>query len=104
MKRTSFERFDLVSVSTTRNVKWMVDLPGRVTDPNGLWSIVCTFPKSGQLLLQKGTALIKIPASDVRKTANYEIGQVINKLDNTNEYLNILEKTNERPGSTQKKP
>jgi hypothetical protein len=108
MKRTTFERFDLVSISTTQGVKWMVDLPGKLTKPEGIWSIICTLPKSGRLLLQKGTALILIPASDVRKVANYEVGQIFDKLDDSNTYLNNLEKQDERnvqrPGSTTQKP
>ena len=81
MKRTTFEQFDVVSLITTKNVKWMIDLPGRVPDPDGSWTIVCTYPASGLLLLQKGTAMIRVPASDVRKLANYNVQRVFDKLD-----------------------
>ena len=85
MKRTTYERFDLVSLVTTKNVKWLIDLPGKMPDPKGAWSIICIFPKSYELLLQKDSALIRAPISDVRKIANYEIGKVFEELENLNE-------------------
>lgn len=83
MKRTTFEQFDIVRITTTRNVKWLMDLPGQVPDPNGLWSIVCTYPKSGEILIQKQTALARIPISDVVKVANYSLDKVFEKLEET---------------------
>jgi hypothetical protein len=80
MKRTTYNRFDLVKLRTTRRVNWLVDQRGQMPTTDGLWSIVCTFPSKGELLCQKGTALIRIPAVDVIKTANYEVDKVISKL------------------------
>lgn len=57
-------------------------MPGKYPDPNGSWTIVCTFPESGTLLIQKETALAKIPAADVIKVANYGIENVFKKIDN----------------------
>jgi hypothetical protein len=81
MQRTTFERFDIVSIITTKNVKWMCDLPGKYPDPKGPWTIVCTFPRSGEILIQKNTALARIPAADTIKVANYELENVFNKID-----------------------
>jgi hypothetical protein len=83
MKRTSFEQFDFVRLITTRNVKWMMDVPGQMPDPNGLWNIVCLFPKTGEMLVQKDTALAKVPASDVKKVANFSLEKVFEKMDNS---------------------
>lgn len=80
MKRNTFEQFDLVQITTTRHVKWMMDLPGNVPDPNGIWSIVCSYPQNGMLLIQKASALARIPAADVKKVANYEVESVFDKL------------------------
>ena len=80
MQRTTFERFDIVSILTTKNVKWMCDLPGKYPDPNGSWTIVCTFPESGGVLIQKDTALAKIPAADIIKVANYGLEYVFKKI------------------------
>lgn len=82
-KRTTFQQFDIVQIITTRNVEWRMDVEGN-TDPNGLWSIVAAYPKSGNLLIQKGTALALIPASDIRKVANYDVETVFEKNDEIN--------------------
>ena len=80
MKRSTFEQFDLVKLNTTRRVKWMMDVSGDTPDPSGAWTIVCLYPKNGMLLIQKGSALVRIPASDVTKVANYDIESVFDKL------------------------
>lgn len=81
MKRTTFEQFDVVYLTTTKNVQWMIDLPGRIPDPDGPWTIVCTYSSSGRLLIQKDTALCLVPASDIKKVANYNVQEVFQKLD-----------------------
>lgn len=89
MKRTTFQQFDSVYILTTKNVEWRCDHPGSSTDPRGIWSIVATVPSSGHLLIQKDSALAKIPASDVRRVANYDVETVFEKLDDVNnKYLN----------------
>lgn len=84
MKRTTFQQFDVVQILTTRNVEWRCDSPGVKTDPNGNWSIVGTMPSEGSLLIQKDTALAKIPASDVRRVANYDVETVFEKINSIN--------------------
>lgn len=88
MKRSTFEQFDMVRITTTRNVEWMIDVPGKIPDPNGIWSIICTYPQTGELLIQKDTAIIKIPVIDVIKVANFSVGTVFDKLEkSTKKYL-----------------
>ena len=86
-KRTTFQQFDIVQIITTRNVEWRTDVEGSSTDPNGNWSIVAAYPDSGKLLIQKSTALALIPASDIRKVANYDIEAVFKKNEEINEKL-----------------
>lgn len=87
MKRNTFEQFDLVKIITTKHVEWMIDVTG-TPDPNGIWSIVCLYPKNGNVLIQKESALVKIPASDLAKVANYNIESVFDKLkESGNKYL-----------------
>lgn len=81
MKRSTFEQFDIIRITTTRNVKWMTDIPGQIPNPNGIWSIICTYPKTGELLIQKDTALVKIPAIDVIKVANFSMNTVFERLE-----------------------
>lgn len=83
-KRTTFQQFDLVEIITTRNVTWRTDSEGINTNPNGKWSIVTAYPDSGTLLIQKETALVLIPASDIRKVANFDVETVFEKNDEIN--------------------
>lgn len=83
MRRTTYERFDIVAIITTKNVTWMTDVPGTLPMVEGYWQIIGCFPKTGLLLISKGTAMCKIPAADIRKIANYELRSVFNKLENT---------------------
>jgi len=85
MRRTTYEQFDMVALLTTRNVNWMIDLPGHTPDPKGVWSVVCAFPSTGTLLVQKGNALAKVPASDVTKLANYDLKKVFKALEGSDE-------------------
>ena len=83
MKRTTFEQFDIVRLTTTKNVVWMSDVPGSVPDPNGLWSVVCVYPQTGFLLLQKESAMVRAPAADVIKSANFEIHKMYDAVENS---------------------
>jgi len=84
MKRTTFQQFDLVRILTTRNVQWRCDTPGTVTDPKGAWSVVATMPSKGCLLIQKENALAEIPASDVKRVANFDVETVFEKIEEIN--------------------
>jgi hypothetical protein len=95
MPRGTFEPFDIVALSTTKNVKWMSDIVGSLPDPNGKWTVICSFPDR-TLLLQKDTALIKAPVEDVIKIANYEIMNVFEQLEKINE------RTRQRIGKAEK--
>lgn len=83
MKRTTYERFDVVAILTTKRVTWMTDLPGTIPKVEGYWNIIGCFPKDGTLLISKGTAICRIPASDIIKIANYDLNNVFKKLENT---------------------
>lgn len=95
MKRSTFTQFDLVQILTTRRVQWRCDVKGSKTDPNGNWSIVTTNPKDGTLLIQKGTALALVPASDVRKVANYDVESVFDKIESINKKFLLNSKDDE---------
>lgn len=94
MKRTTFQQFDSVYILTTKNVEWRCDSPGVSTDPSGVWSIVATMPSNGHLLIQKDNALVRIPASDVRRVANYDVETVFEKLEDINK--KYFKESNER--------
>jgi len=72
-------QFDRVQILTTRNVKYMSDLPGHTTDPHGFWSVVGFVSK--EALIAKGTALIRIPMKDICKVGEYDRNTVIDSLN-----------------------
>jgi hypothetical protein len=86
MSRGTFEPFDVVALSTTKNVKWMSDVIGSLPDPKGRWTVICAFPDR-TLLLQKESALIKAPVEDVIKVANYEMMNVFEQLEKINDKI-----------------
>jgi len=73
-------QLDRVQILTTRNVKYMSNLPGQIADPHGFWSVVGFISK--EALIAKGTALIRIPIKDVRKVGEYSKETVISSLKN----------------------
>lgn len=90
--RKTYERFDLVSIITTRNVKYLNDVFGKMPDPNGVWTVVCTFPKNGDLLIQKERAVVRIPASNIRRIGSYDPQRVFDNLEKLNERFRIHKK------------
>lgn len=69
-------------------MEWRCDEKGVSTDPTGVWAIVVTYPSDGTLLVQKDSALVRIPASDVKRIANYDLEKVFQKVDDiNNKYL-----------------
>lgn len=68
-------QLDRVQILTTRNVKYLSDLPGQVVDPHGFWSVVGFVSK--EALIAKGSALIRIPVKDIRKVGEYDKNTVL---------------------------
>jgi hypothetical protein len=73
-----YNRFDQVRLLTTRNVKYLSSPPGQEITPDGLWQVVAAV--DGDLLLAKNSCIIRIPATDVLKVAEYDINNLIKKL------------------------
>ena len=73
-------QLDRVQILTTRNVRYLSDLPGQVADPHGFWSVVGFVSK--EALIAKGSALIRIPMKDIRKVGEYDKDTVLNNIKN----------------------
>ena len=56
-------QFDNIKLRTTKNIKYMSAPAGTMPNPHGIWSVVGNFGK--ELLICKGSALCKVPVSDV---------------------------------------
>lgn len=58
------EQFDLVRISTTKNVNYLIGPPGTMPDPNSIWTVIaCVGPND--ILLSSGKFVCKIPKSDL---------------------------------------
>jgi len=66
-----YKQFDIVQLKTIKNVKYVSSPQNNPTKPQGKWSVVGIV--DGELLLAKDFTIIRIPAIDVIKIANYEI-------------------------------
>ena len=73
-----FKIFDQARLLTTRNIKYLSASPGTELDPNGIWSVVATI--QNELLLVKNNIVIRVPASDVLKIAEYQRNKILQKL------------------------
>lgn len=64
------KQFDIVSIKTIKNVKYLSSAPGYVPSPHGQWSIVGFIGQ--EVLLCKDGAIIKIPHRDIDVKAAYQ--------------------------------
>ena len=78
----SLNRQDIVTIKTTKNVKWLSAPPGEPTSPKGEWCVI--EEKEGVVLLVKEKTCIRIPVSDTVLVARYDLGVLLKELDKTN--------------------
>lgn len=64
------KQFDIVTLKTIKNVKYLSSTPGHMPSPQGSWSIVGFINKD--VLLCKDGAIIKIPPADIELKAEYQ--------------------------------
>ena len=81
---TKFSRFDQVQIVTTKNVSYLSAPPGSVVSPKGVWQVSAAI--GNDLLLIKGNAIVKIPASDVLKVVDYNINAITRQFGRLREY------------------
>jgi hypothetical protein len=74
-------QFDVVKLRSTKNVKFLSGPQGRVTDPDGDWTIVGFVDK--ECLIAKQSTIIKVPHIDLILVATYSKDIFIKKLQNT---------------------
>ena len=79
-----YSRFDQVKIITTRNVKYLSSPPDQQVTPDGIWQVAAAV--GNDLLLAKNSCIVRIPATDVLKIAEYDIQSLINKLGSISKY------------------
>ena len=75
-----FVQGDQVRLLTTRRVSYISHPPGEPTDPGGVWTVAAGV--GGDLLLSKGLAIVRIPASDIqmyikREDLDHQLGRLM---------------------------
>lgn len=73
-----FKQLDIVSIVTTKGIKYLSGPEGHATNPHGNWSIV-GFVGSDAVLAKEST-LIKVPLSDLKKVAAYNPEKFLKQL------------------------
>jgi len=73
------KRFDLVSIKSIKKVQWLSGPASRPATPQGVWAVFCGVGRD-ELILAKNETLIRIPASDVFKVADYGLEHAIETL------------------------
>ena len=71
-----WKRWDLVTILTTKNIKFLSGPMGRPADPKGVWTIVGNLNKFN-LVIAKDETIAVIPLPDVRKIASYDINKMV---------------------------
>lgn len=74
----TYARFDIVKLLTTRNVNYLSAPPGTKVSPHGTWQVAGAV--GDDLLCVKGSATIRIPASDVLKVVGYDLEPLYKQL------------------------
>ena len=65
-----YKQFDLVTLKTTINVKYLSSEPDIVSNPKSMWLVVGFVGQDA--LLNSGTTLIRIPITDIVLYAEYK--------------------------------
>ena len=71
-----WRKFDIVQLTTTRNIKFLSGPPGRPAKPTGSWSVVGNLP-GAKLMIAKDETIVIIPITDVRKVGSYDLNKSI---------------------------
>jgi len=68
-------RFDQVKLLTTKNIKYLSAIPGSEIDPSVIWSVSSIIGEN-ELLCVHNSIIIRVPASDVLKLADYSVDYI----------------------------
>ena len=72
------KQFDIVTIVTTKSIKYLSGPEGHTTSPNGNWSIVGFV--GSEAILAKENTLVRVPQSDLKRVANYDLESLHKKI------------------------
>lgn len=75
IRETRIGRFDQVRLLTTKNIRYLSAPPKSKLDPSGIWSVSSVVGRDELLCVHK-SMVIKVPASDVLKIADYGLEHI----------------------------
>jgi hypothetical protein len=75
MENTKIGRFDQVRLLTTKNITYLSAPPDMKVDPSGIWSVNSVVGQN-ELLCVRRSIVIRVPASDVLKIADYSVDYI----------------------------
>jgi len=73
------KQFDVIQIMTTKRVRFVSGPPGQATSPHGSWSVVGFM--GADVLAAKDSTVIRVPVSDVRKIANYDMAGIKSQIE-----------------------
>lgn len=73
------KQFDVVQIITTKKIRFVSGPPGHATNPHGNWSVVGFM--GPDVIIAKDSTIAKVPVSDVRKIANYDMAGIKSQIE-----------------------
>ena len=83
-KQINIKQFDLVTLKTTQNVKFLTAPDENEVSPHGMWSVIGIVNKTNVLVCKDG-AVCLLPMDDIVLVAEYNINKMIEKDENGEE-------------------
>ena len=83
MQHYEIRQFDKVKLRTTRNIKYLSDMPNSMPSPHGIWSVVGNVGRD--LLIAKGTAMCCVPVRDVMIVGRSKVDHIRGQIDGKKE-------------------
>jgi len=80
LSEVRFKQLDQVTLITTRNVSYLSAKPGTELSPHGIWSVAGSVAGSDLILVKNGI-VIRIPASDVLKSKENDLDEILKSLE-----------------------
>jgi hypothetical protein len=85
------KQLDFVELINGRIVKYVSGPKGRAASPKGHWSVVGFI--GTDVILAKDQTIIRVPFSNVRKIASYDVKKVLERVETAGQYFKVIEET-----------
>lgn len=76
-----YKQFDIVTISTTKRIRFLSGPPNSAANPQGQWSIIGFV--GSEAVLAKESTIVRVPLTDIKPVARYNLDQFLQKLYRT---------------------